>query len=66
VELNNVLPLSVNSASEAAQIFAHLRRTGNVIGHNNFLIAGIALENDMTLITNNLQDFSRIEQQFLM
>lgn len=34
---------------------------GKVIGHNDVLIAGIALEQDMVLITNNTSHFNRID-----
>ncbi|MCB0571738.1 MAG: type II toxin-antitoxin system VapC family toxin [Phaeodactylibacter sp.] len=61
VRLNNVLPLTLQAATISAQVFAELRKTGKVIGHNNVLIAGIALEQDMVLITNNTSHFGRIE-----
>ena len=47
--------------SKAAQIYAELRKNGEVIGHNDVLIAGIALENDLVLVTNNNKDFGRIQ-----
>lgn len=62
VQLNNVLPLSANAAQIAANIYARLRKTGNVIGHNDVLIAGIAIEHDMVLITNNSNHFNRIAE----
>ncbi len=61
VRLNNVLPLSLNAATISAEAFAKLRKSGKVIGHNDVLIAGIALEQDMVLITNNTSHFQRIE-----
>ena len=60
VRLNNVLPLTQEAAVVSAKIFAELRQSGNVIGHNDVLIAGIALENDMVVITNNTNHFGRI------
>lgn len=61
VRLNNVLPLTLQAATISTQVFAELRKTGKVIGHNDVLIAGIALEQDMVLITNNTSHFGRIE-----
>jgi len=62
VRLNNVLPLTLRAATISAQVFAELRKTGKIIGHNDVLIAGIALEQDMVLITNNTSHFNRIDQ----
>ncbi len=56
----NVLPVSLLGAKISANICAALRKSGNLIGHNDILIAGTAIENDMKLITNNQKDFSRI------
>ena len=61
VPLNNVLPLTQEAATVSARIFSELRLTGKVIGHNDVLIAGIALENDMVVITNNTNHFGPIE-----
>jgi tRNA(fMet)-specific endonuclease VapC len=61
IELNNVIPLSVSSAKIASEIYAKLRKTGKEIGHTDTLIAGIAIANNMQLITNNTSHFSRIK-----
>ena len=61
VRLNIVLPLTSEAALKAAQIYAELRKNGEVIGHIDVLIAGIALENDLVLVTNNNKDFGRIQ-----
>ena len=45
---------------QAAQIYADLRRMGQLIEDADILIAAIALVNDMTLVTNNTSHFSRI------
>lgn len=60
VDLNNVLPLDQQIATTAAQIYADLRKAGKVIGHNDVLIGATALENNMVVITNNTDHFSRI------
>lgn len=61
ISLNTIIPLSENSARKSAEIYAELRKTGNAIGHNDILIAGTAIENDMVLITNNAKHFNRVE-----
>jgi len=52
--------VSENIARKSAEIYAELRKTGKSIGHNDILIAGTAIENDMVLITNNANHFNRI------
>ena len=61
VEYNTVLPLSMRAAVIAAEIYAALRRKRETIGHTDSLIAGIALANDLHLMTNNIKHFQRIE-----
>ncbi len=61
IELNEVLPLTDEVAKESAGIYALLRKKGQAIGHNDVLIAGTAIVNGMTLITNNITHFSRID-----
>ena len=61
IQLNNVLSLTMNIALISAKIFAELRRNGMVISHNDVMIAGTAMKNDMVLITNNTSHFDRID-----
>lgn len=60
VKLSQVLPLTNEIAKKSATIYAELRKRGQIIGHNDVLIAGTAIVNDLTLITNNVRHFSRI------
>ena len=60
VKLNNVLPMTEEIAKKSAEIFAALRKKGQIIGHNDVLIAGTAVVHNLTLITNNTKHFSRI------
>lgn len=60
VALGDVLPLTDNIAKRCAQIYAELRKQGKTMGHNDILIAGTAIENDMILVTNNTKDFKDI------
>jgi predicted nucleic acid-binding protein len=54
------LPLDFASADRAASIRRHLDRTGKSIGMADSLIAGIALANDLPLLTRNRSHFSRV------
>lgn len=62
VKYNKIISLTVLAADKSAKIYANLRKTGNVISHNDVLIAGIAITNDLILITNNISHFSRIKE----
>lgn len=60
VSLNRVHLLSKEIARKSAEIFAELRKNGQTIGHNDVLIAGTAIMNDMVLVTNNSDHFRKI------
>jgi tRNA(fMet)-specific endonuclease VapC len=62
VELNKVIPLTQRSVKISAEIYASLRKKGKVIGHTDTLIAGIAIANNLQLITNNTEHFLRIKE----
>ena len=62
VDLNKVLPLTIRTAKIAAGIQADLRKKGIEIGHTDTLIAGIAIANNLQLISNNTSHFERIKQ----
>jgi tRNA(fMet)-specific endonuclease VapC len=55
------LPFDDDSSKIYGKIRANLEKSGNIIGPNDLLIASIALANDMTLVTNNIGEFERVE-----
>jgi tRNA(fMet)-specific endonuclease VapC len=57
-----VFPLSKNSVMASSGIYADLRKKGKPIDDIDILIAGIAIANDLVLVTHNLDDFGRIEK----
>jgi tRNA(fMet)-specific endonuclease VapC len=57
---NIVVPMTEKSAKISAELYSSLRQTGQIIDDIDLLIAGIAIENDMTLVTNNENHFGRI------
>ncbi len=61
VSINNVLPLTMQSSEKSATIYADLRKKGTPIDDIDLLIAGIAIENNMIIVTNNTSHFERIE-----
>jgi len=54
------LPLDRASAQTAARVRAELERQGTPIGPYELLIAGQALANGLTLVTNNTNEFQRV------
>jgi len=54
------LPLDRASAEAAAKVRAELERQGNLIGPYDLLIAGRALANGLTLVSNNVREFQRV------
>ncbi len=58
---NLVIPVTEKSASISAKLYAQLKQSGTIVDDIDLLIAGIAIENDMVLVTNNLKHFGRIE-----
>ena len=57
---NVVLPLTEKSVKISAELYSSLRQSGKPIDDIDLLIAGVAIENEMTLITNNENHFGRI------
>jgi tRNA(fMet)-specific endonuclease VapC len=57
---NNVINISIDSVTISSQIVAHLRKKGTLLDNQDILIAGIALENNLVMVTNNERHFSRI------
>ena len=57
---NIIVPMTDRFARISAELYSSLRQTGQIIDDIDLLIAGIAIENDMTLITNNENHFGRI------
>ena len=61
LESLNVIPLDLASSRKAAEISAKLATEDEPIDYRDALIAGIAIENDLTLVTRNKAHFSRIK-----
>jgi tRNA(fMet)-specific endonuclease VapC len=58
---NIVLPLTIASIQESADLYAKLRQQGTPVDDIDLLIAGVAIANNLVLVTHNQRHFSRIE-----
>jgi len=56
------LPFDDAAAEAYGDIRVRLERQGRTIGPNDLLIAAIALARNVTLVTHNTREFSRIEE----
>jgi tRNA(fMet)-specific endonuclease VapC len=56
----NSIPFDDQAAEAYGMIRADLQRRGLPIGSNDYLIAAIALANDLTLVTHNTREFTRV------
>jgi tRNA(fMet)-specific endonuclease VapC len=60
LSIYEIINFDMKAAVEYAVIRAELERKGNVIGSNDIVIAAITLANDGLLVTNNTNEFLRI------
>lgn len=58
---NDVLPITDDVILKAADIYATLREQGTIISDADILVASIAITNNLVLVTNNTNHFSRIQ-----
>ncbi len=58
---NAVLPLTEDSTIVSADLYATLRKTGKLIDDIDLLIAGVAISNNLVLVTHNEDHFKRIK-----
>ena len=57
---NLVIALTEESCRISSELYTKLRINGELIDDIDLLIAGVAIENEMTLVTNNESHFGRI------
>ncbi|MGF1635880.1 MAG: type II toxin-antitoxin system VapC family toxin [Cyclobacteriaceae bacterium] len=58
---NTIVHISEESAKISGNVYADLRSKGITIGTSDILIAGIAIENSLTLVTNNEKHYESIQ-----
>ena len=61
----DILEYDLNASIQYGKIRATLEKSGKVIGGLDMMIAAHALSNKMTLVTNNIKEFKRIENLVL-
>ena len=62
VATNNLVLLTEHAVKWSSQVYASTRAKGHPIDDIDILIAGVALANDWTLVTHNIQHFEYIEE----
>ena len=60
-----ILNFSEKAASEYGKIRANLEKSGNIIGAYDLMIGAHALSENITLVTNNIKEFKRINYLLL-
>jgi len=60
IGVNLIIPLTEKSARISSELYSTLRQNGKIVDDIDLFIAGVALENDMILATNNDNHFARI------
>jgi tRNA(fMet)-specific endonuclease VapC len=60
LESLEALPLDKEADRRYAEIRSHLDKQGRPIGPNDLLIAAHAMALDLTLVTHNVEEFSRV------
>ncbi|MGR0480594.1 MAG: type II toxin-antitoxin system VapC family toxin [Candidatus Electronema sp. V4] len=58
---NRLVPLTEQSVSISAEIYAELRKEGKPLDDIDLLIAGTAVANNLVLVTRNQSHFKRIK-----
>lgn len=59
--LLEIVPLDTNAAREAGEIHGQLMHKGMRIGSYDVLNAGLAISRNLTIATNNLREYQRVE-----
>jgi tRNA(fMet)-specific endonuclease VapC len=59
-KLIDVVNLDIASILVSCQIYSTLKKSGNLIDDIDILIAGIALSNNLVMVTDNTENFKRI------
>jgi predicted nucleic acid-binding protein len=55
-----VIPLDAASSRRTAELLAKLAEKGQTVDYRDAMIAGVVLENELTLVTRNTAHFKRI------
>lgn len=61
VQENEFISIDKDAVIKAAEIYAYLKKQGNLIEDADILMASIAIVENLVLVTNNIKHFERIE-----
>jgi predicted nucleic acid-binding protein len=61
VQANELVSIRKETIVKASEIYAYLKKQGNLIEDADILMASIAIVEDLVRITNNIKHFERIE-----
>jgi tRNA(fMet)-specific endonuclease VapC len=61
IQENELVLIRKDTAEKAAEIYAYLKKDGNLIEDADILMAAIAIVDDLILITNNTRHFDRVK-----
>ena len=61
VQENEFVSIRKETVVTAAEIYAYLKKQGNLIEDADILMASIAIVEDLVLITNNIKQFKRVK-----
>ena len=58
---NELISIRKETVQKAAEIYAYLKKEGNMIEDADILMAATAIVEDLVLITNNIRHFNRVK-----
>jgi len=61
IQENELISIRKETIEKAAEIYAYLKKEGNLIEDADILMAAIAIVEDLVLITNNISHFKRVK-----
>jgi len=61
IQENELVSIGKETVEKAAEIYAYLKKEGNLIEDADILMAGTAIVEDLVLITNNIKHFERVK-----
>ncbi|MBW2739873.1 MAG: type II toxin-antitoxin system VapC family toxin [Deltaproteobacteria bacterium] len=62
IQENELVFITKESVDKAAEIYAYLKKDGNLIEDADILMASTAIVEDLVLITNNIKHFRRVKE----
>ena len=61
IQENELVSIRKETIEKGAEIYAYLKKDGNLIEDADILMAAIAIVEDLVLITNNISHFKRVK-----